>query len=84
LLGFDDGPLFDQNVETGDDLSLIVNGREQVDEVPDLSFLADIADETAIGVGVETRHVASIGVAVGVTIGDFEKEEEIVTVGEDI
>lgn len=83
LLSLDDGTLLDEDVVAvgGGALS---SGREKIEEVADFALEADVGDEAAIGVGVETRHIAGIGVAVGVAIGDFEEEEKIVTVGEDV
>lgn len=83
LLGLDHGTLLDEDVVAVGGVAH-AGGWEKVEEIADFAFEANVGNETAIGVGIETRHVASIGVAVGVAIGDFEEEEEIVTVGEDI
>ena len=57
-------------------------GMGKLDVVADLALEADVGDEAEIGFRIEARHVARIGVAVGIAVGDIEQQDEIVAIGD--
>src|SRR5665213_3060104 len=71
LLRFNNGTLLDEDVKAVGGGAL-ASGREEVEKVADFALEANVGDEAAIGVGIEARHVAGIGVAVGIAIDDLE------------
>src|SRR5258708_5220077 len=58
--------------------------REHFYKVADLPFFAHVGNDAAVGVGIKTRHVAGIGIAVGVPIGDFKQQKEVVAIRQDL
>ena len=50
--------------------------------VADLALEADVGDEAEIRFRIDARHVARIGVAVGIAAGDVEQQHEIVAIGD--
>jgi hypothetical protein len=52
-------------------------------EIPDLALQANVGDKAAQGVGLEARHVAGVGVAVGIAIGRVEKQCDVVAFSDD-
>ena len=46
-----------------------------------LALQAHVGDQTMPGLGVDARHVARVGVAVGVAVLHIEKQHELVSVG---
>src|ERR1017187_398637 len=83
LFRFDDGTLFDQDFEVVG-ISSSASRRKQFDEVTHLPLEANVGNDAAIGIGIKTRQVAGIGVAIGVAVGDFKQEEEVVAVCQDV
>src|SRR6266481_592351 len=50
-----------------------------------ISYLAlqrNIADQPLVGLGVHSRHVAGVGIAVRIAVGDVEQENDVEAVGE--
>ena len=58
--------------------------RKSFHEVAHLALEAHVRDDTPIGVVVLTRHVASIGVAVGISVGHLEEQQNVVPIGENV
>ena len=50
--------------------------------VADFALQRHVADEADIGLGIDPRKVAGVGVAVGIPVGDVEQEDNVVAVGE--
>ena len=67
------GPVEDRTLADIDRLA-----AHLVDIVADLALEADVGDEPLACLRVEARHVAGIGVAVGVAVLDVEQDDEIV------
>lgn len=59
-------------------------GWERFHEVAYLALEAYVGDDTPIGVVILTRHVASIGIAIGISVGDFKEQQDVVPIGENI
>jgi len=53
-------------------------GARERDIVADLALQRDVGDEAAIGLGVEPRHVAGVGIAVRIAVRHVEEENEFV------
>ena len=53
-------------------------GLGEGDVVPDLALQAHVADQTLVGLGVQTRQVAGVRVAVRIAIGHVEQQHELV------
>lgn len=84
LLGaFNDGTLFNKDIVAVGRV-IFACRREQIDHVAYLPLEAHVRDNAAVGVGIETRQVAGIGIAIRVAVGDFEQEEEVVAVRQDV
>ena len=49
--------------------------------VANLALEADVGDEALVRLGIETRQIAGVGIAVGIAVGDVEQENEIVAMG---
>ena len=52
--------------------------------IADLALQADVGDEAIAALGVDTRHVARVRVAVGVTVFHIEQDDEFITVFDNI
>ena len=50
--------------------------------VANFALEADVGDETLVRLGIETRQIAGVGVAVGVAVGDVEQKNEIIAMGQ--
>ena len=50
------------------------------DEIADFAFQAHIGYQAFAGFGVKARHIACVGVAVGVAVGYVEKVNEFIAV----
>ena len=53
----------------------------QFGEIANFALQANVGDETQIGLRVETRQVARVGIAVRVAVGHLEEQYEIVAIG---
>ena len=51
-----------------------------IDEIAHFALEADVGDEAFLRFGLDARHVAAVGVAVRIAVGDIEQIDELVAV----
>ena len=54
----------------------------ELDIVADFALQADVGHKAEVRFRVDARHVAGVGVAVGIAAGDIEQQHEIVAIGD--
>jgi hypothetical protein len=81
LFRLNDVPLLYEDIKTIAGVAGSLRWKH-VHEIADFPFFTHVGDDAPVGIGIKARQVAGIGVAVGVAVGDFKQEEEVVTVGQ--
>jgi hypothetical protein len=79
LMGFvnqviEDGLFLDENLHLG------VLPLRHLDEIPNFTFQANIGHKAIAGLGINTRKVSRVGVAVGVAVFYIEQQYKLITV----
>ena len=57
--------------------------RKLRDEVPHLPFEAHVGNEALVRGRVDARQVAGVWVAIGISVGDIEEDQNVVTTADD-
>ena len=64
------------------DVPAVLAAMGEFDIVADLALEADVGDKPEVRFRVDTRHVAGVGIAIGIAAGDIEQQHEIVAIGD--